>query len=261
MTTPSPGAANLVRVKVGVERLAGSAWARRAALVLALEGLVVGVTLLVEGHGPAPRDATAYALLGVAAGAAGLSGLSPLAALGLTLAAGLAYVARGGSEGGPVVVAVGAALYSAVRPQQLWRTVALGVVTVAALHATRVASTGAAELLGELIHRSGWVAAALILRHAVAYWHGYVAALEDRARLAERTREEHAQRRVAEERLRIARELHDVVSHSISVVNLQAGVAIHIMDERPERAREAMVAIRATTGETLRELRGILGLL
>ena len=74
-------------------------------------------------------------------------------------------------------------------------------------------------------------------------------------------REEETQRRVTEERLRIARELHDVVSHSISTINVQAGVAAHVMGERPEQAREALLAIKETSKETLRELRGILQVL
>jgi signal transduction histidine kinase len=63
------------------------------------------------------------------------------------------------------------------------------------------------------------------------------------------------------ERLRIARELHDVMSFSIATINVQAGAAAHVVDQRPEQAREALRAIKAISGEASRELRGILGLL
>ncbi|HEV8636831.1 MAG TPA: sensor histidine kinase, partial [Chloroflexota bacterium] len=130
----------------------------------------------------------------------------------------------------------------------------------AASHAVGAASS-AGGLVASFVSRSGWIAVPLVLGHAVASARGHRASAEERARLAEQTREEHAQRRVAEERLRIARELHDVVSHSISVINLQAGVALHVIDQQPEQARSALIAIKGTSKETLRELRGILGLL
>ena len=105
------------------------------------------------------------------------------------------------------------------------------------------------------------VAIPLATGHALSNHRAYVAAIEDRARLAEQTREAEAERRVAEERLRIARELHDIVSHTISVINVQAGVAAHVMAEQPALAHEALLTIKATSKEALRELRGMLGVL
>src|SRR5207245_2497278 len=69
------------------------------------------------------------------------------------------------------------------------------------------------------------------------------------------------QRRVNEERLRIARELHDVVSHSISLINVQAGAAAHVIDEQPEKAKEALQVIKKTSGDAMRELHAIVGVL
>lgn len=82
-----------------------------------------------------------------------------------------------------------------------------------------------------------------------------------RAELAERTREEEARRRVDEERLRIAREVHDTVAHAVATINVQAGVTAHVLDKRPERAREALEAIERTSGRALQEMRTILGVL
>ena len=70
-----------------------------------------------------------------------------------------------------------------------------------------------------------------------------------------------ARRLVDAERLRIARELHDVVAYSFATINVQAGVAVHVMDDRPEQVAEALRAIRAVSKEASRELRAILGVL
>ncbi|MGI5329723.1 sensor histidine kinase [Actinomadura nitritigenes] len=83
---------------------------------------------------------------------------------------------------------------------------------------------------------------------------------ERRAAAAERGREEEALRRAAQERLRIARELHDVLAHQISLINVQAAAALHRRDD-PARAYAALDAIKAASRQTLRELRGVLGVL
>jgi signal transduction histidine kinase len=72
---------------------------------------------------------------------------------------------------------------------------------------------------------------------------------------------EAARRREAEDRLRLARELHDVVGHSLSMISFRAGVALHVLDRRPEQARSALAAIRAASTDALRELRATLGML
>ncbi|MER5334131.1 sensor histidine kinase [Micromonospora sp. NPDC002717] len=82
-----------------------------------------------------------------------------------------------------------------------------------------------------------------------------------RAELAERTREEEARARVDAERLRIAREVHDTVAHAIAIINVQSGVTAHVLDKRPEVAREALQTIEQTSSRALREMRTILGVL
>ncbi len=82
-----------------------------------------------------------------------------------------------------------------------------------------------------------------------------------RAEQAERTREEEARARVDEERLRIAREVHDTVAHAIAIINVQAGVTAHVLDKLPERARETLEAIEQTSSRALQEMRTILGVL
>jgi signal transduction histidine kinase len=84
---------------------------------------------------------------------------------------------------------------------------------------------------------------------------------QQRAEQAERTREEEARARVDAERLRIAREVHDTVAHAIAIINVQSGVTAHVLDRRPEQAREALQTIEQTSSRALREMRAILGVL
>ncbi|QKV95400.1 ATP-binding protein [Streptomyces sp. NA02950] len=133
---------------------------------------------------------------------------------------------------------------------------------------TAVLLTGTAMLFGlspwysqENLGIFAWAGLAAAAGDAVRSRRAYVAAIEERAVRAERTREEEARRRVAEERLRIARELHDVVAHHIALVNVQAGVASHVMDNRPDQAKEALAHVREASRSALDELRATVGLL
>ena len=95
------------------------------------------------------------------------------------------------------------------------------------------------------------------LRYRRARW----AALEERARWLENEREERARQAVTQERLRIARELHDVIAHSMSVIAVQSGMGSHVLDSQPEEARRALAAIETTSRAALTEMRRLLGVL
>jgi signal transduction histidine kinase len=82
-----------------------------------------------------------------------------------------------------------------------------------------------------------------------------------RAAAVARSQQDQLQRRASEERMRIARDLHDVLAHNISVINVQANTALHLMDRQPERAREALTAINEVSKQALTELRSVLGVL
>ena len=88
-----------------------------------------------------------------------------------------------------------------------------------------------------------------------------LAELRARAERLEREREEEARRAVSQERLRIARELHDVIAHSMSVIAVQSAVGNHVMDTQPAEARKALAAIEATSRSALTEMRRLLGVL
>jgi signal transduction histidine kinase len=89
----------------------------------------------------------------------------------------------------------------------------------------------------------------------------YLAEVLDRAQRAESSREEEARRRVIEERVRIARELHDVVAHNIAVINVQAGVAAHVLCDRPDQAGESLKHVRHAARTVLDEMSTVLSVL
>jgi signal transduction histidine kinase len=110
-------------------------------------------------------------------------------------------------------------------------------------------------------HAAGWIIAAGVMVVAAGMWQLHVRDLEQRADEAERTRDEVARRRAMEERLRIARELHDSLTHTISVICVQAGVALHLAGKRGEEPPPALLAIQEAGAEAARELRTTLSVL
>ncbi|MEV0219589.1 sensor histidine kinase [Streptomyces sp. NPDC050704] len=106
-----------------------------------------------------------------------------------------------------------------------------------------------------------WIVAATAAGDAVRSRRAYVALLEERARRAEQSREEEAARRVVEERLRIARELHDVAAHHIAVISVQAGVAGHTLRTDPDVAEESLALVRQAGRSVLEELGALLSVL
>ncbi len=123
---------------------------------------------------------------------------------------------------------------------------ALVVVVADLIGYARTGLTGRAGAVGQ----AGWVLFPALLGGLVR---------ETRAARA-RAGEEAAGRRLEHERLRMARELHDIVGHGLSVISLQAGVALHVLERRPEYAESALVAIQATSREALDELRATLAI-
>ncbi|MFC9245518.1 sensor histidine kinase [Streptomyces sp. NPDC057136] len=107
----------------------------------------------------------------------------------------------------------------------------------------------------------GWFLCAGVTGLIDKNWQAYLRQTEQRALDAERTRDETALRRAGEERLRIARELHDSLTHSISIVKLQAGVAVHLARKRGAEVEPALLAIQEASGEAMRELRATLEVL
>jgi signal transduction histidine kinase len=110
-------------------------------------------------------------------------------------------------------------------------------------------------------YAAGWLISAGVMAVTFRMWQLHVREVEQRAEEAERTRDEAARRRAMEERLRIARELHDSLTHSISVIQVQAGVAVHLARKRGEDVPPALLAIQEAGADAVRELRATLGVL
>ncbi len=153
------------------------------------------------------------------------------------------------------------AIYT-VATRRPWRAAIAVTLATAAVLAASVWAVSSTPLLADATYALlaiGGMSCAIGI--AVRSQRAVVAAAEERATIAEQTREEEAQRRVTEERLRIARELHDVVAHHIAVINVQAGVAQHLMADRPEQAAESLTHVRESSQVVLSEMGTILGLL
>lgn len=111
------------------------------------------------------------------------------------------------------------------------------------------------------IYGAGWLISAGVTLIAGFMWKLHLQEVEQRAEEAERTKEETARRRAVEERLRIARELHDSLTHSISVIQVQSGVEVHLAGKRGEEVPPALLAIQEASADAARELRATLSVL
>ncbi|WP_086558607.1 sensor histidine kinase [Streptomyces africanus] len=132
------------------------------------------------------------------------------------------------------------ALYTVAATATVRRTLLTGVAVLV----PTLISNGLTNSDGALdaLEISGWIIAVLFVGIAVRYYRLYVASIVERAERAERTREEEARRRVAEERLRVARDLHDLLAHSITLIGVQTSVAAHVLTADPERLDRKAVA-------------------
>ncbi|MFJ4520214.1 sensor histidine kinase [Streptomyces sp. NPDC088810] len=166
-----------------------------------------------------------------------------------------------GDPRAPVAMSAVVALYTVAATTDRPTTWRLGLLTMTVLTAAAMLAGPLPWYAQENLGVLAWTGIGATAGDAVRSRRAVVQAIRDRAERAERTREEEARRRVAEERLRIARDLHDVVAHHIALVNVQAGVAAHVMDKRPDQAKEALAHVREASRSALNELRATVGLL
>ncbi|WP_416981035.1 sensor histidine kinase [Streptomyces sp. T028] len=221
-----------------------------------------GVLYLVLGR--APYGAALSGVDAVAAGAAFLLVLArrraPLPVLALSVLGETAFTAMA-SRASPVLGA--AALISVytvartVRRRIALIAAALTAIALYAVVAYPMDPTSRTEGAGVF----AWVGMCAAVGGTVRTWRDYLAAVEERARRAEAGKEEEARRRVAEERLRIARELHDVIAHHIALITLQAGAARHVLRTEPDQADTALGHIRDAGRTVLDELSSLLHVL
>lgn len=244
-------------------RLRPPDWVRGWMGDVAVAAVLTGFFLLAAGrNGPPPGgravDAFGYTLLVAAGVIVGVCRRFPRTAVAaVTVVLACYLVSR--YPNGPIYLA--------------------GMVTLFSLgwHASRFAAlTGAAAMVAALTvvaagrHASftvlplifvGWAGAAVLLGDAARNRRAHLEDVKERARSLELTRAEQARRRVAEDRLRIARDLHDSVGHAMAMINVQAGAGAHVADARPEAAKAALVAIQRASGDVLDELTAMLRVL
>ena len=168
----------------------------------------------------------------------------PVAVLGVSVAATTIYTLLG-YVNGAVLVAPMVALYTVAAQSGVRRAVAYGLGTLAVLGLASVAVNPLGPFGGGVKILPFMVAVVVVAGIAVANRRAYVDSIRDRA-------EQDARRRIDEERLRIARELHDVVAHTMATINVQAGVAAHVLSTRPEVAADSLQAIKTASKEGLR---------
>ncbi|TDW15447.1 sensor histidine kinase [Kribbella kalugense] len=183
---------------------------------------------------------------------------APLLVLAITTVIATTFVITEQGKS-PIVVYMGVAAYTVVQSKDRpTRSIA-------------VTATALLSLIAEVIFVGGGVLDNLGLTffvlfsgaigEAVRYRRAYLLELEERAVRAEQSRDEEAQRRVMEERLRIAHELHDVIAHHIALMNVQSGVAAHVLRSQPDEAERALALVRSGGRTVLQELTVLLGVL
>jgi signal transduction histidine kinase len=245
-----------------------------AAVDLALAVAVTGVTVwgcyaesdpsaeargVLQGNVITPAPAWAYLLLAVAGLSLTWRRRQPQLVLGVSLAGVVAFTALGYMSDAALVIPP-IALYTVALAVPVRESVIFGVVTLLMLGGVVVAGPVDRVTSGD-IALAGLVGIAVLAGIAGANRRRYIEAVRARAELVERTQQERTRRTVDDERLRIARELHDVVAHTMSTINVQAGVAAYIEGDLPPAAASALQSIKTASKDGLRELRAILAVL
>ena len=225
-----------------------------AVVVAAIQ--VAGTAGAAHGHAATgrPYEPLAWGLLVLSAAGLLLRRRSAVAALVATAVPVWVYLALGYPRGPIYLAVIGALIGALARGRRVAAWVALAVgypmfVWVAPLVAGQPPPQPATA-----VGTAAWLVACAAVVELVK-------SRRERAVEFRRTRAEESRRRAGEQRMAIARELHDVLAHHISLISVQAGVALHLMDEQPEQARTALTAIRQASRESLGELRSVLELL
>jgi signal transduction histidine kinase len=206
-----------------------------------------------NGHHSLNTPTAAYLLVATATLALVWRRRRPAAVLTVSTGAVVVYSLLG-YVNGSALLAPAVGLYTLSTVVSWRRAIAWAIGTLVVLMAATAAANPFGTFGGGFITLPGLMTAACLGGIAVGSRRAYNASLVDRA-------ERDARRQIDEERLRIARELHDVVAHAMATINVQASAAAHVLADRPDKVAEALAAIRAASKDGLRELRAILNVL
>ena len=234
-------------------------WDSLLAATLVVVGVVALATGTLDSLHDRPPDALGYLLVVVGMGCLAWRRRHPIVVLGVAATVTTVFTALR-YPSGPLPIACLIALYTvatlASRRRSLETVGFVGVLIVVNV----VIDNGSLDP-GSLFSNALIFGGAYVVGDNIRVRRAYLRQLELRAADLERTQAEEAERAVAQERLRIARELHDVVAHAMSVVAVQSGVAAHVIDQRPAEARQMLDNISATSRDALDEMRRLLGVL
>ncbi|MEU1569989.1 histidine kinase [Streptomyces collinus] len=222
-----------------------------------------GISLTLPGADPPDQDTTGVVLMGVACLALLRHRAYPRTVVVITMGCTVTVVAMGYLLTPLLLAPIMAALYWLATLTDRGTTRVYGVGTMVAVIVAAV-FTDSMDHLSLLLRTIGpffWLMLPLAAGNMTRLRRAYLQAVQARAEHAERTREEEARLRVTEERMRIARELHDVVAHHMALANAQAGTAAHLALTRPEQTQKILNDLTGTTSSALRELKAALGLL
>ncbi|NUS36003.1 MAG: sensor histidine kinase [Pseudarthrobacter sp.] len=223
-------------------------------IVIAVAVVQVLGTVFASARQPdhRPLDALAFALLLLGPAALSLRRRAPLAMLPVAAAAVGAYVARGYAWG-PVFLSLALAIVFSAAAGKRWQTWAMAGVCAAAVVAASLRQGDEASLIRAFAATS-WLGILVLLGEGIRL---------RSERVAERRRQHEAREQAArdEYRLALARDIHDVVAHSLSLINVRASVALHLGEKDPDQFRPALQAIKTASKESLAEIRQLLGVL
>ena len=229
---------------------------REVALVAVVAAIQIGLTSIVATHaeGRGSIAPAGYALLVIGVAGVPLRRWNPVVGLWVSFLATLAYWSLDFPPG-PVFTALIVTLaYALLVGRRVAALVVVGVGYVCFPWLGVVLGQRESPPWVSMFVLAAWLVTLVAVIEAVR-------SRRDRMREAARSEAEVVRRQAADERLRIARELHDVVAHNMSLINVQAGVALHLMGDAPEPARDALIVIKDASKDALVELRSILGVL
>ena len=238
---------------------------RRPVLTAGVVAVFVGacgvIALRFEQRGGRPGDTSTIAALIVASTASALAvkRTHPWWALAITTVGTVGYIAYSGQFTAAATLPLSACLctlasrFEARTAIAATAAVCVGLTVVAAV-------LGPQWLFVERVGLIGWPLLGASIGGVTRARNRYVTAVETRAQVSAALYEYEAERRVVEERLRISRDIHDVVAHHLAALNLQSGTARHVLD-RPELAAQALAGMHENSEAALREIKGLVGML
>ncbi|ALO11426.1 Putative two-component system sensor kinase [Streptomyces venezuelae] len=214
------------------------------------------------------RAVLGWALVLIGCGALFFRRRQPVAVAVVTLLACVVYYPLSAADG-PLMIAFALALYTTAAEGRFAAAVALAAVTLLAVGLGEIRQQPGHRQIDDtsLAMLAGWLISLVAVGRAQRTRLAYLHEVEQRALAAEREQEARARQSATEERLRIARELHDILGHSVSLIHVQSGAALHRLSKNPApeaglaTAAEALEAVKSTSKDALRELRATLGVL